>query len=262
MGEKESYSRAEYELAITKMRARYLGILALVVITWQVAIYCVSSEQFVDELSLAATVSSIILSVLAIIMSISGNKTMNEIEVRLGDTASKMNTSSNKATEINDSLIKNIAKQEDIFIKFEERLGTIIQKIDSVKESTDKFYNSRTDFLLDDTDKDAKELLNEEKARRFFSALLAESVSEGGRRSLRAAWNFEKEKSGEDIVYLEHFVKYMNEKGITSSKTINFTWGIVWCTNVLGIEEYYSDDIMPDEKRAKSKKEKLEKEEG
>lgn len=80
----------EYEIKIkcikTKLHARYLAAIAIGICIWQFA-GTTDSDAFIAQFSFASTIASIILSVLAIIMSITGEGKTEHIKDQLHESA-------------------------------------------------------------------------------------------------------------------------------------------------------------------------------
>lgn len=101
----------EYEIKIkcakTKLHSRYLTIIAVGICVWQFAGNS-AGEQFVSQFSFASTITSIILSVLAIIMSITGEGKTEHIKDQLQETAKNIDKTQRKIKEINGCIENNL----------------------------------------------------------------------------------------------------------------------------------------------------------
>lgn len=101
----------EYEIKIkcikTKLHAKYLAIIAIGISVWQFA-GKTNSNVFIAQVSFASTIASIILSVLAIIMSITGEGKTEHIKDQLQEAAKDINKTQKKISEINERIEKNL----------------------------------------------------------------------------------------------------------------------------------------------------------
>lgn len=101
----------EYEIKIkcvkTKLHARYLACIAIGICVWQFA-GVTNSDEFIKQFSFASTITSIILSVLAIIFSIAGEGKTEHIKEQLQESAKGINKTQRKINDINDQIKDNL----------------------------------------------------------------------------------------------------------------------------------------------------------
>lgn len=123
----------EYEVKIkcvkSKLHSKYLLIIATMICIWLFAVTTHGDSDFVAQISFASTITSIILSVLAIIMSITGEGKTEQMKEQLENAAKQINESQRVVNEINKSIEKNLS-QLNVEIK---RLS---DKVDDVPHKT------------------------------------------------------------------------------------------------------------------------------
>ena len=137
----------EYEIKIkcvkTKLHSRYLSIIAIGICIWQFAGNA-TEEQFVSQFSFASTITSIILSVLAIIMSITGEGKTEHIKEQLQEAAKNIDKTQKKIKEINDCIENNLK-----FLNMEvKNLHSEIEKLpETVAENVEEKFLKRSSTL-------------------------------------------------------------------------------------------------------------------
>ena len=134
------------ENARIKIHAKYIAFISLGIVVWMMATGTANTEDFSDTLSFASTIASIILSVIAIIMSISGEAQTNTIRDRMEEAVREMDqvlksiekenkTSFENTKELKDAISEldyKIANMPDIVIeKMEKRFNVSINKEES-----------------------------------------------------------------------------------------------------------------------------------
>ncbi len=129
----------EFEIKIkcikAKLHCKYLLVIAVMICVWLFSVKTYNDSTFVSQMSFASTIASIILSVLAIIMSITGEGKTEHIKEQLEDAAKQIKESQNSVEDINESIEENLS-QLNLEIK---RLG---DRIDDIPEMTaQKFRN-------------------------------------------------------------------------------------------------------------------------
>lgn len=147
MDQKQGY-KEKYEKG--KLHARYLFIIAGILAVIGISIALGGNSEALGQISMASTVSSIILSSIAIFMSISGENKLNYTQNTLMET-------SNRLSYITDNIEKNNSIFDDTIsqklLKLDEisdRLVKIGQSVDNVeKEVFNKSFNINKSNTVD-----------------------------------------------------------------------------------------------------------------
>lgn len=123
----------EFEIKIkcikAKLHCKYLIVIAAMVCIWLFSVKTYGDSAFVSQMSFASTITSIILSVLAIIMSITGEGKTEHIKEQLETTAKEIQESQQKVNEINKSV-------EDALKKLNQSIDVLNDKIERISEDT------------------------------------------------------------------------------------------------------------------------------
>ena len=99
--------------------------IAVAIVTWLIATGTATDKEFTNWVSFAGTITSIILSVLAIIMSITGEEKSEAVRNRLEMTSKKIDAAVETIEKINDGTEENMSS-------IERTLDLLNQKIENI----------------------------------------------------------------------------------------------------------------------------------
>lgn len=129
--------QSEYELKVkcmkTKLHSRYIACISAGIVIWVLATGKANSPDFANWISFASTITSIILSVIAIIMSITGESKTDAMREQMEETTKKLEATANaieNANKVNKENIKEL----------KENLVLLQAKIESLQGRTDEFF--------------------------------------------------------------------------------------------------------------------------
>lgn len=132
-----------------KLHLKYIVVICCIIISGTIVAATVSNSEFVGQVSLASTITSIILSVLAIIVTLIG-------EMKSDNAKDKILTVSDNLTGITESIEKSTKKLKsisEINIKI-NKLDDIINSIDNVNIMINDTNIKMDSLLLTDKNKD------------------------------------------------------------------------------------------------------------
>lgn len=133
------------EIDKRKLHFRYICGFLFVIIVWLIATGTASNTAFVDWVSFASTITSIILSVLAIIMSMAGEGKTEHIREQLSETAKRIKESQDASDEINESIEKNLEQLR----KEIERLSKEVENVPkATAQAVTEFQNKKDSMNL------------------------------------------------------------------------------------------------------------------
>lgn len=138
----------EFQLKIDNLRlkihAKYIAFISLGIVVWMVATGTANNSEFSDWLSFASTLTSIILSVIAIFMSISGESKTEGIRNQMEETAYRLDNAVDDVSNANEEIKSSIIELQ--------------KKIDSMSEKVDNFskQNSNENIADNSLKKDIK----------------------------------------------------------------------------------------------------------
>lgn len=96
-----------------KLHVKYIAGICITIAAVVLAYRTSDVQTFVDQLSFASTIASIILSVLAIIMSISGEGKTEGIRSQMTETTLELRKTVETVQTINDGVITNLKQLQD-----------------------------------------------------------------------------------------------------------------------------------------------------
>ena len=103
----------EYEIKLncakTKLHSRYIAIISAGIVTWSLATGEANTAEFSDWISFASTIASIILSVIAIILSITGESKSDVMREKIEEAVKKLENTAQTIEGANQESIDNIA---------------------------------------------------------------------------------------------------------------------------------------------------------
>ena len=114
-----------------KLHIRYICFITISIVVWLIATGTANNKEFYNWVSFAGTITSIILSVLAIIMSITGEGKTEHIKDQLEDTANHIRQAQCIVGEINKSIEDNLGE-------LNSEIKRLSDKIDDVPDKTAK----------------------------------------------------------------------------------------------------------------------------
>lgn len=99
-------------------------------------------NAFVSQFSFAGTITSIILSIIAIWMSISGEQSTNEIRNKISDSTDSLLKTSKKIKRLNNNYEKTMSTQLEELKTVQEQLTKIISTVDNVSQEVSQMQKS------------------------------------------------------------------------------------------------------------------------
>lgn len=228
MDQKQDY-KEKYEKG--KLHARYLFIIAGILAVIGISISLGGNDEAFGQISMASTVSSIILSSIAIFMSISGENKLNYTHDKLVETSDRMSYITDNIEKANrsldDTIKQKLVRIDDIF----DRLEQIGQSVDNVEKEV---FN-RTTLRVNEN---STVRVSSDILWQTYNGIIGEHA-DPFEKAIKAAMEY-------IIVYLadgneftvDHMLKYVESVIGTSGKFFEgYIVGVVSVFAVMGIEE-------------------------
>lgn len=159
---------------IALMVAIALMVIALVTKT-------VDDSAFVEQVSFASTITSIILSVIAIWMSITGERSTNEIRMKVSETVDKLTATTNNSMALSDELRETLTSQNIKYEEIKNKMAEVISNIEGVKSSVNLMNNMLGEFESDSKAK--KSSLSSEDLEKFVNNIINSFNGKSGERA-------------------------------------------------------------------------------
>ena len=109
-----------------KLHIKYIIVIAVVLLFGGVVLATSNQNKFVSQISFGSTMTSIILSVIAIWMSISGERTTNDIKSKISYSADRLSETTEKIETLNNNHTETLDTQLSELKDVKEQLSKII----------------------------------------------------------------------------------------------------------------------------------------
>lgn len=153
--DEEDCCNSRVEEAVTHRTNVIILCISVAILIIALTAKTVSNKAFVDQVSFASTVTSIVLSVIAIWMSISGERSTNEIKTKVSDSVYKLVDAVSETKELTDNLKDAISNQTYDLIK--EQMEQVAIEMHSMKTSVEEINSSFVNISESKTKKDTPE---------------------------------------------------------------------------------------------------------
>jgi len=131
---KENKCPNEVQCEKNKLHIKYIVGIASGVSLGSLVLSGYSNTAFVSQFSFASTVTSIVLSVVAIWMSISGERATNEIKDKIIDASDRLEKTTSNVEQINSSYHQEVSDQISSLEYIQKKLDEIVGGFTDVKD--------------------------------------------------------------------------------------------------------------------------------
>lgn len=132
----EDYNEYEVKLKCvkTKLHSRYISCIAAGIVIWVLATGDANNAEFSSWISFASTITSIILSVIAIIISITGESKTDAMREKMEETTKHLNKTAQSIDEANEQNQNNV-------IELKQNIMLLQNKIELLQGRTNEVLN-------------------------------------------------------------------------------------------------------------------------
>lgn len=130
--EKFNVYKAKREIDRVKLHAKYISCISVGIVIWLIATGNAENPEFSGWISFASTVTSIILSVIAIILSITGESKTEAIKNDLSETARKIDEVADK---MNVEMLEANQGIKELITQLDEKIKNLQIQVDKVPEN-------------------------------------------------------------------------------------------------------------------------------
>ena len=139
----------EYEMRLkcvkTTLHSRYIACIAIGIVIWTLATGKANTSEFSSWISFASTIASIILSVVAIIMSITGEAKTDAIRNQMEEATYRLDKAVDNITAANKSIDKSINDLQRKIEIMSEKVDNF-SKDNKVEHEVKKEINEKVEF--------------------------------------------------------------------------------------------------------------------
>ena len=140
--ETEKCCNARIEEAVRNRTYFLIFILGISLMIIALVIKTSDNTVFVNNVSFASTITSIILSVIAIWMSITGERSTNEIKTKVSDSVDRLEKTSSESDKIVTDLSKTLSEQNESYNKIKDQMESILSEVHGVKTTITSMNDS------------------------------------------------------------------------------------------------------------------------
>lgn len=245
MGKSETTNEIQNEK--NKLHIKYLIAIASFISLGSIVLSLCEKDIFVAQVSFASTITSIVLSVIAIWMSISGERTTNDIKIRILESTERLAKTTENVEILNNKNESIMNTHLDELNDVKEKLESIIHSVDVVGEQVTIMQEKVNTAPNIPRTADDKTLTTEQKIA-LFRNLYTWAVDYASDSKKYRAWLLcemtqkfiENQKNSKPNVYREamHYLETINANMNKWGKTINAYWGAL-C--MLSMSSVFSD---------------------
>lgn len=117
-----------------KLHFIYVVTICFIICIGTIIIAAYNQEAFVSQVSFAGTITSIVLSVIAIWLSISGERTTNDIRIKIAESTERLSDTTKNVETLNKNYENTMDAQLNELKNVQEQLTKVIFSINSVGE--------------------------------------------------------------------------------------------------------------------------------
>ncbi len=144
----EECCNSRVEEAVAHRTYILILIIAVILLIISLTVRTADNKIFVDQVSFASTITSIILSVIAIWMSISGERTTNEIRTKVGDSVDRLIETTGESKVLAKELRSTLAIQKANYEENSKKMEQMLTEIEQMKNAVDCLGDSLGEFKI------------------------------------------------------------------------------------------------------------------
>lgn len=148
--ESEDCCQNRVDEAVTHRTTIIMLIISVALLIVALTVKAADNEMFVGQVSFASTVTSIVLSVIAIWMSISGERQTSEIKDKVAVASDKLAETVNESQKIMNELQKTLEQQNDMYIRLGDKITNVDASIGEMKALFEGTTNKEIETNNDD----------------------------------------------------------------------------------------------------------------
>ena len=189
-------------------------IASIVLMILALTVKTADNSVFVGQVSFASTVTSIVLSVIAIWMSITGERSTNEIKEKVSSSVDKLTETTCKSTALTDDLKRTLDNQNKKYDEIIEKMEAVVSNVEGMNTTVGSM-NSLLSEIGIPTNKNGEEF-DEQILIKMANMVLESfqgSTADKGREKLKCALAFTYEKKLKDtVVGVNDLVDYLESQ--------------------------------------------------
>ncbi len=129
----EDCCRQRVDEAVSHRTTMIVLIISIALMILALTVKTADDSVFVGQVSFASTVTSIVLSVIAIWMSITGERSTNEIKEKVSSSVDKLTETTCKSTALTDDLKRTLDNQNKKYDEIIEKMEAVVSNVEGMK---------------------------------------------------------------------------------------------------------------------------------
>lgn len=198
------------------LHLKYISGISFACICLVIILHCCQNTMFQNCISVSSTVTSIILSVVAIILSVTGERTTNEIRNKVADSVEQLEDCTEKSSLLTEELIKAVQQMNELYTNVNDNVSNIPQ------------IKTALDNLLLQNRYDKEDIKNPvdvlEHIVRFLNDL--DKCDKGIKSYVKDAYTLLVNEKNRNSIPVDEIAKYLVSKGANKT-TATVTVGII-----------------------------------
>ena len=135
-----------------KLHMNYIIAISAIISLGSVVLALYNQDAFVAQVSFAATITSIVLSVIAIWMSISGERSTDDIKVKIAESTERLSGTTKEIETFNNNYKETMDSQLAELKNVQEQLTKVIHSVDNMEKQV-SFMNEKVTIDSNTIDK-------------------------------------------------------------------------------------------------------------
>lgn len=212
-----------------KLHMNYIIAISAIISLGSVVLALYNQDAFVAQVSFAATITSIVLSVIAIWMSISGERSTNDIKVKIAESTERLSGTTKEIETFNNNYKETMNTQLAELKNVQEKLAQITQSVNIVKEQVSFMSEKNT---INPNIIDNNIMTTAQRITLFNNIYIWETINDPLREYIfcKIAELLINGRTNHKLYYLGDIINYFEQSGYNVSVwsgTINKCWGII-----------------------------------
>ena len=212
-----------------KLHMKYIIAIAVILSLGSIVLAAYDQEAFAGQVAFGATLTSIVLSVIAIWMSISGERATNDIRIKIGESTERLSKTTKEIEILNGNYEKTIENQISELKNVQEQLTQITNSISNVEKQVSDFSVKTT--IEPETQQ--KNTMDTNQKIELFNGIFSWMTygdSERERIFYKMTEGFIEELNEHNIVHLSNIITQLEQDNVDTNNwkiVTNTIWGIL-----------------------------------
>lgn len=251
--EAEECCQNRVEEAVAHRTYIIVMVIAVGLLIMALTIKTVSDTVFVAQVSFASTITSIVLSAIAIWMSITGERSTNEIKTRIMDVTDRLSKTTSDAEGTNEKFKLISDKQMEGFQEITERMNEVLEKMDTINMNT-SFIKDYLGANNDQTMIENKIVLNDSDTINYISSIRTFFNGPNGKYLTDRVIEYVLDNDTIDDDFSDYIRLYVRKtKGgkLSNNEKVSILFGMAVCLSFLTYNENIKKQIREITKETK-----------